>query len=192
MMRIRIILGVVALIGSGAALAHTGSHAGGWTAGFAHPFMGLDHLLAMIAVGIWAVQLGGHYRLLLPAVFLAAMMAGATGSAAGLPLPQVEGMIAVSVLVLGMLVALAVKTQWHWPVSLVALFALFHGHVHGTGMSELVAPWIYFSGFLLATALLHALGVFAATLLKLHPRVIRAGGAAMSVAGTGLLVAALI
>lgn len=191
MLQGRFIAGLVGLIASGAALAHTGAHpAGGWAAGFAHPFMGLDHLLAMVAVGVWAAQLGGHYRLLLPAVFVAVMMAGAAGAASGLSLPQVEGMIAVSVLALGMLVALAVKTQWHWPVSLVALFALFHGQAHGAEMPGLVAPWIYFAGFLLATALLHALGVLTATVLKSHPHLLRAGGAAMSVAGTGLLLAA--
>lgn len=192
MRHLRFVVGLLALLASGAALAHAGVHAGGGlAAGFAHPFMGLDHLLAMVAVGVWAVQLAGSYRLLLPAVFLATMAAGAAAAAHGITLPQVESMLAVSVLVLGMLAALAVKTQWHWPVSLVALFAMFHGHAHGTEMPAMATPWLYFAGFLAATACLLALGMAAATALKTRPQVLRAGGAAIGVAGTGLLLMAI-
>ena len=191
MLQVRWMAGLMGLIASGAALAHTGTHAGGgWAAGFAHPFMGLDHLLAMVAVGAWAVQLGGRYVVLLPAVFMATMAAGAAGAASGMTLPHVEGVIALSVLMLGMLVALAVKTNWHWPVSTVALFALFHGHAHGLEMPAFAAPLVYLAGFAAATALLHAAGAAAVVALKARPHVVRAGGAAIGMAGTGLLLAA--
>jgi len=189
---IRMFVGLLGLIASGAALAHPGGHAeGGLAAGLAHPFMGLDHLLAMAAVGVWAVQLGGRYLLTLPATFVAAMAAGAAAGTYGLGLPQVGSVVALSVLALGMLVALAVKTQWHWPLSLIALFAMFHGHVHGTAMPEFSAPWLYFAGFLVTTAVLHAIGVAAGIALKAHPGILRVGGAAIGIAGSWLLLAAL-
>jgi urease accessory protein len=192
MLQVRFLAGLVGMITSGAALAHTGAHAGGgWVAGFAHPFMGVDHVLAMVALGVWANQLSGHYRLLLPAVFVAAMAAGAAAAAQGIVLPQVESMLALSVLVLGILAALAVKTQWHWPVSLVALFAMFHGHAHIAEMPVLATPWLYFAGLLAAAACLLALGAAAATALQARPHILRAGGAAIGIAGTGLLFAAI-
>ena len=179
-------------LASSAAMAHVGIHsAGGFAAGWAHPFMGLDHLLAMVAVGIWAAQLGGRHLLLLPAIFVATMASGAVAGTYGLPLPQVEGMVALSVLVLGLLVALALNTRWVWPVSLVALFALFHGHAHGTEMPEFSAPWLYFAGFTIATAALHAIGVATGTALKTRPGILRAAGAAIGLAGSGLLLVAL-
>jgi urease accessory protein len=192
MLQVRFLAGLLGLITSGAAWAHTGAHAGsGWVAGFAHPFMGLDHVLAMVALGVWANQLSGHYRLLLPAVFVAAMAAGAAAAAQGIALPQAESMLALSVLVLGILAALAVKTQWHWPVSLVALFAVFHGHAHTAEMPALTTPWLYFAGLLAAAACLLALGAAAATALQARPHILRAGGAAIGIAGTGLLLAAI-
>ena len=184
---------LVGFLASSAAMAHVGIHsAGGSSAGWAHPFMGLDHLLAMVAVGIWAAQCGGRYLLLLPATFVATMAAGAVAGTFGLPLPQVEGMVALSVLVLGLLVALALNTRWVWPVSLVALFALFHGHAHGTEMPEFSAPWLYFAGFTIATAALHAIGVAAGVALKTRPGILRAGGAAIGLAGSWLLVSGLM
>ena len=180
------------LAASGAAMAHVGVHStGGFAAGLAHPFMGLDHLLAMVAVGVWAVQLGGRYLLILPSAFVAAMAAGAVAGTYAIALPQVEGMVALSVLVLGMLVALAVNAKWHWPVSLVALFALFHGHAHGTEMPDFSAPWLYFAGFLIATAVLHVIGVAAGSALRTHPAILKTGGVAVSLAGAWLLVAVL-
>ena len=189
---VRWFFGLLGFIASGAASAHIGAHPeGGLATGLAHPFMGLDHLLAMVAVGIWAAQLGGRHLLLLPATFVATMAAGAVAGTFGLPLPQVEGMVALSVLVLGLLVALALNTRWVWPVSLIALFALFHGHAHGTEMPEFSAPWLYFAGFTIATAALHAIGVAAGVALKTRPGILRAGGAAIGLAGSWLLFAAL-
>jgi urease accessory protein len=149
------------------------------------------------------VQLGGRRVLALPAAFVTFMAAGAALGAAGLPLPQVEGVIALSVLALGCAVGMsgkmgsdsnfdpARKQKWSLtPVFLVAAFALFHGHAHGTEMGDFSAPWQYFAGFLLATAALHASGVTAGILLKSRPAILRAGGAAIGLAG-GLLVVSL-
>jgi urease accessory protein len=170
-------------------MAHVGAHPdGGLATGFAHPFIGLDHLLAMVAVGAWAVQLGGRQLLIVPAAFVAAMAAGALAGTYGVALPQVEGMVALSVLALGVLVALAVRARWHWAVPVVAVFALFHGHAHGAEMPDFSAPWQYFAGFTIATALLHAFGVAAGVALKTHPAVLRAGGAAIGLVGGWLLL----
>jgi len=177
---------------SGVALAHVGDHGGaGIASGLAHPFMGLDHLLAMVAVGVLAVQLGGRHLWALPATFVTAMAAGAAAGVYGIALPQVEGMVALSVLVLGMLVAISASAKWQWPVALVALFALFHGHAHGTEMPALTSPWLYFAGFLAATAILHGIGVTAGAALKARPAILRTGGIAVSLAGAWLLVAML-
>ena len=191
-MMIRAARFVFLLIGaaaSGAASAHVGAHPdGGLATGLAHPFMGLDHLLAMVAVGIWAVQLGGRRLMIVPATFVVAMGAGALAGLYGVAMPQVESMVALSVLALGVLVALSVRARWQWAVVVVAVFALFHGHAHGTEMPDFSAPWLYFAGFLIATAVLHAIGVTAGAALKAHPGVLRTGGVAIGLAGSWLLL----
>jgi urease accessory protein len=143
-----------------AALAHPGlGDAHDFVHGFAHPLGGLDHLLAMIAVGIFAWQLGGRALWLLPATFVLVMaLAGALGLA-GVPLPGVEIGIAASVLVLGAVVALRLKPPVAIAMGLVALFAIFHGHVHGSEMPLDAAAAVYAAGFLAATALLHLAGI---------------------------------
>ena len=174
---------------SASAWAHVGVHAdGAFGTGFVHPFLGLDHLLAMVAVGIWAVQIGGRSLVALPAAFVTFMAVGAALGAAGVHLPQVEGMVALSVLALGCAVGSSVRLAWYWAVPLVGAFALFHGHAHGTEMPEFSLPWQYFAGFALATVALHALGVAAGVLLKSRPAIVRAGGAAIGLAGGWLVV----
>ena len=186
---VRLFLGCLGVLASGAVSAHVGVHPdGGFATGFAHPFFGLDHLLAMVAVGVWAVQLGGRQLLMVPATFVLAMVAGALAGKYGIALPQVESMVALSVLALGVLVALAARAKWYWAVPVVAAFALFHGHAHGTEMPEFSAPWQYFAGFTLATAALHALGVGGGVALKTHPAILRAGGAAIGLVGGWLLL----
>jgi urease accessory protein len=184
----RLLFGLAA-VAAASAHAHTGVHAdGSFLTGLAHPFIGLDHLLAMVAVGIWAVQLGGRSLLALPATFVSFMAIGAALGASGMNLPQVEGMIAVSVLALGIVVGLSAKLAWYWAVPAVAVFAVFHGHAHGAEMPAFGAPWLYFAGFLVATALLHAGGVAAGVLLRTHPGILRLGGAAIGLAGAWLVV----
>jgi urease accessory protein len=143
-----------------AAFAHTGAgEVHGFVWGFAHPLGGLDHILAMVTVGIFAWQLGGRALWLVPATFVLLMAAGAALGVAGLPLPFVEFGIAVSVIVLGSIVAFARGAPIAVAMGIVALFAIFHGHAHGTEMVLNAAGGAYAAGFLLATALLHLAGI---------------------------------
>jgi len=124
----------------------------GFAAGLAHPLFGLDHLLAMVAVGLWAGRIGGRARWLVPSAFVAAML---IGSLLPVALPSVETGILGSVLILGLLVAWAPKLPLWVPALVVGLFALAHGHAHGAELSGGAATL----GFLLATAALHGLGL---------------------------------
>jgi urease accessory protein len=143
-----------------AAFAHTGvGEAHGFVSGFAHPLGGLDHILAMVTVGIFAWQLGGRALWLVPGSFVLAMAAGATLGMAGIPLPFVEFVVAASVIVLGAVVAFARGAPIAIAMGIVALFAIFHGHAHGSEMPLDAAGGAYAAGFMLATALLHAAGI---------------------------------
>jgi urease accessory protein len=143
-----------------AALAHPGLGDGhGFVHGFAHPLGGLDHLLAMVAVGLFAWQLGGRALVLVPATFVLAMAAGGALGMAAMPLPGVELGIAASVIALGVIVALRLKPPVAIAMGMVALFAVFHGHAHGTEMPLDASGLTYAAGFMLATALLHAAGI---------------------------------
>ncbi|WP_338664162.1 HupE/UreJ family protein [Pararoseomonas sp. SCSIO 73927] len=169
------------------ALAHTGpGHVAGLAAGFAHPLGGADHLMAMVAIGLWAGLIGGRGVLALPVAFLAAMMAGGALGMAGIALPMVEAGIAGSVIVLGALVALAVRPPLAVALGLAALFGLFHGHAHGAEMVPGAGAAGYAAGFLLATAGLHALGLAVGAAgrpgFRVAARLAGAGGAAAMVA----------
>jgi urease accessory protein len=150
---------VLALLPS-AALAHTGAgDAHGLIHGFLHPLAGLDHVFAMVTVGILAAQLGGGALVLLPAAFLLAMAAGGALGMAGVALPFVEAGIAASVIVLGAIALLRVKIPVGIAIALAGLFAVFHGHAHGTEMPFAAAAVSYALGFLAATVLLHGCGI---------------------------------
>jgi urease accessory protein len=143
-----------------AAFAHTGAgEVHGFVWGFAHPLGGLDHMLAMVTVGIFAWQLGGRALWLVPATFVLAMAAGAALGMARLPLPFVEFTIAASVIVLGGIVAFARRAPIAIAMGIVGLFAIFHGHTHGTEMAPNATGAAYAAGFLLASALLHLAGI---------------------------------
>jgi urease accessory protein len=172
--------------------AHTlGGAAAGAGAGFAHPFGGLDHLLAMIAVGVWAAQLGGRAVWAVPSAFVAMMAAGGALGMTGIALPAVELGIVGSVVLVGLLVALSLRLQWGAAAALVGFFALFHGHAHGTEFVEASSPLAYTAGFALATAFLHALGIAGAWMAtqRIGARAVRAAGLAVALVGVGLLVA---
>jgi urease accessory protein len=140
--------------------AHTfGAQGAGLAAGLAHPFLGLDHLLAMIAVGIWAGQLGGRSVWLVPLTFVSVMSAAAALGSFGFTLPMVEPAIACSVLVLGLLIAGSVRLPVSASVGLVGMFAMFHGYAHGLELPQAASPIVYGIGFVLATASLHGLGI---------------------------------
>ena len=131
---------------------------GSFAAGFTHPIFGLDHVLAMIAVGLWAALIGGRSVWILPTAFVGAMLAGFGLSMAGLPLPYVEPAILASVVVFGLVVALALRLPNWLSITLVALFGACHGHAHGGEIGS-AGLFGYATGFVLATALLHAVGV---------------------------------
>ncbi|HEX5959472.1 MAG TPA: HupE/UreJ family protein [Hyphomicrobiaceae bacterium] len=176
------------------ALAHTGvSPAHDLTRGFLHPLSGLDHILAMVAVGLYAAQLGGRSLWLLPAAFVATMMAGGVAGYAGVGLPLVEQGIALSVIAMGVLIAAGLRLPALAATALVAVFALAHGHAHGSEGAGLAAFLPYAAGFVAATALLHCAGVAAGLALdRLGPLpatvVKRAAGAAGAAAGIALFV----
>jgi urease accessory protein len=182
---------IVALAGTSPADAHLLNASGaGWSQGFAHPFSGLDHILAMVAVGIWAAQNGRPALWLLPIAFPLAMIAGGLLALAGVPVPGVETGIAASVAVLGLMIALAARPPLPLAVALVGLFALFHGHAHGTELPEAASPVLYGLGFVLATAILHAIGLGIGYVIRqpLGARAVRVGGAAIALAGVGLFI----
>jgi urease accessory protein len=142
---------------AGPAAAHTGSATVvGFISGFLHPIGGLDHVLAMVAVGMLAALIGGRALWLVPASFLGAMV---IGSALGFSLPFVELGIVASVVVLGAIVALAPRVPVTVAMALAAAFGMFHGHAHGAEMPAAVSPVLYGLGFVAATATLHLIGV---------------------------------
>lgn len=159
---------------------------GSFLAGVTHPIFGLDHVLAMIAVGLWAAQIGGRAVWLVPTAFVATMIAGFLLALAGLPLPFVEPAILTSIVVLGLVVALALRPDPRLAMALVGAFALFHGHAHGGELGGASALQ-FGAGFAVATALLHAAGlgiaVAASRLLATNAPALRVLGGLTSVAG---------
>src|SRR5689334_22759619 len=143
------------------ALAHPGlpGHTHDVTTGFLHPLGGIDHILAMVTVGLLAAQLGGRALWLVPASFIAAMAAAGLAGMAGVGLPMTEIGIAASVVVLGGAVALRLAMPVAAAVALVGFFALFHGYAHGLETPETASGLHYGLGFIAATAALHALGI---------------------------------
>ena len=179
------------------ASAHTGIGATtGFLHGFWHPIGGIDHVLAMVAVGLFAAQLGGRALWAVPATFVAIMAAGGTLGMAGVALPAVEVGIALSVLVLGLVVLAGRRWPLGLAMALVAVFAVFHGHAHGSEMPVDASGLSYGLGFMLATALLHlagiGLGIGLGRLAATEGgRLIQASGAAIALAGVVLLAGAL-
>jgi urease accessory protein len=173
------------------ALAHPG-HGGvaGFTAGLYHPLCGIDHVLAMLAVGLCAAQVGGRARWLLPLTFLACMVAGGVVAIGGPQVPMVEQGIAASVLLLGLLVARGAGIGMPALASLIGLFAVFHGYAHGAEMQPGTAPAPYAAGFLTATAALIAAGLGVGLVAKrpawrLLPRL---AGGAIAACGLALMI----
>ncbi|MWD30067.1 protein hupE [Aquicoccus sp. SCR17] len=173
------------------ALAHLGPAGhGSLAAGASHPLFGTDHLLAMVAVGLWAALSGGRALWTVPAGFVGAMVAGFLLALAGIGLPMVEPLILGSVIVLGGLVALTIRLPLGAAVALVATFGLFHGHAHGAEMGAATAlP--YLAGFAGATALLHLAGIGLGRLLTGLGRslAMRGAGGLVALAGAGFVLA---
>ena len=169
------------------ALAHVGPEAHGVLAGAAHPFAGADHVLAMVAVGLWAASLGGRAVAAVPAAFVAAMLAGFGLALAGVRLPVVEPVVLASVVVLGLAVAMAVRPAPALAAALVGGFALFHGHAHGSELGG-AGALAFGAGFVAATALLHAVGIGLGRLAGARGALPRLLGAGTALAGAGLIV----
>jgi urease accessory protein len=143
----------------------------GFAAGVSHPFTGVDHILAMIAVGLCAAQLGGRALWLLPAAFLACMVGGGWLGIHGGAVPMLEQAIAASVLVLGLLIAAGARVSLPATAVLVAVFGAFHGYAHGAEMGAGLTPALYGLGFLTATVALNAIGLGSGLLLMRNRRI---------------------
>jgi urease accessory protein len=165
--------------------AHAGTGLpGGFVAGFGHPFSGVDHMLAMVSVGLWGAFLGRPLVYVLPIVFPAMMVGGAILGMLALPMPHVEAGVALSVIILGSCIALALRAPT-WAASLiVALFAVFHGYAHGRELPSAADPLGYSMGFVLATGLLHVTGI-GIGMLKDQP------GGAIAMRSVGGVIAAM-
>ena len=167
------------------ALAHTvGSGAGGFTAGFVHPLSGPDHLLAMVSVGIWGAELGPPAIWLLPITFPLIMAVGGALGVVGVPLPAGELLIALSVVVLGVLVATARRVPLAAALAIVGVFAVAHGHAHGVELPGAADAVAFTVGFVLATGLLHLAGIAIGLLDRW-----RSGIAAIRICGCGVALA---
>lgn len=143
-----------------AALAHAGGHgSGGFVSGLLHPVLGLDHLVAMVAVGVWGALLGMPLKLALPIAFPLMMAVGAVLGVLGVPLPLLELGVSLSAVALGAAVFFAWRPTTPVAVALVAAFAIFHGHAHGGELDPTANPVAYGAGFLIATGLLHLAGI---------------------------------
>ena len=177
------------------AVAHTGAGVvGGFLSGFTHPIFGFDHVVAMVAVGLWGAFLGQPAIWLLPVVFPVVMAFGGLAGVLGVPLPGVEMGIAASAVALGAMVALALRPPLWVAAILVGAFAIFHGHAHGTELPEAANPLAYGVGFVIATGLLHLSGI-ALGLLARWPaglQAVRVGGAAIACVGLYFLAGALV
>lgn len=190
-MKIRFSRWTVALISvasCGVANAHPG-HGGGLMDGMAHPLFGLDHLLAMVAVGIWAFQLGGRAKWIVPVSFVTLMAAAGSAGMAGIALPMIESGIATSLLILGLLIAFSVRVTPALGACTVALFAIFHGNAHGVEMPLLGSAWQYGIGFILSTAALHGLGLAIGKGISERGLLLRAAGAAVAASGAWFMFA---
>ncbi len=164
--------------------------AGGFLTGFSHPLFGWDHVLAMVAVGLWGAFLGYPAIWLLPVVFPLIMAFGAVLGILGVPVPSVEAGIALSSVVLGLVIAAALRAPLWIAIVVVGGFAVFHGHAHGTELPNATSPISYSTGFVVATGLLHLCGIGFGFLAgwPAGALAIRTAGAAIAVAGVAFLI----
>ncbi|KZX59149.1 Ni/Fe hydrogenase [Halioglobus sp. HI00S01] len=176
------------------AMAHEASGvAGGFSSGFMHPILGWDHVAAMVAVGLWGAVLGQPALWVLPVTFPLVMAFGGALGVAGIPLPGVEVGIALSALVLGVMVLTAARPPLWLAAVIVAAFAIFHGHAHGTELPHAVSPLAYSIGFVLSTGMLHMCGIAFGLLtrFKAGTVAVRAGGGLVGLAGVLFLIRAI-
>ncbi len=160
-------LAALLLLAAGPAFAHTEAGVpGGLLSGFLHPLTGLDHLVAMVAVGLWGAQLGRPGIWVLPITFPAVMALGGVLGITGVPLPATEVVVALSAVVLGFAVALSLRVPFWAAAVVVGVFAIFHGYAHGSEMPGASNALAYGLGFVTATGLLHAAGILTGVLTR--------------------------
>jgi urease accessory protein len=170
-----------------------GDVAGGLLSGFLHPVTGLDHVVAMVAVGLWGAQLRGQSIWVLPVVFPMLMAFGGSLGVSGIAVPGVEIFIALSGIVLGLLVAMQIRVKMVYAILIVAFFAVFHGYAHGVELPNSAEPLAYGLGFVITTGLLHLTGILIGTLFKLKVGriIIRSLGACVALVGIYYLILAI-
>jgi urease accessory protein len=183
---------LIGLLAPALAWAHVGQGdiSGGFVAGFEHPILGLDHVVAMVAVGLWGAQLGPPAIWVLPVTFPLVMAFGGLLGGLGVDLPGVEIGIAASAIALGLMVTLAVRPPLWVAGALVGLVAIFHGYAHGAELPESANVLAYALGFVIATGSLHVLGIIIG-LINRWPwgnRSLQAGGAAIAACGVYFLL----
>ncbi len=186
--------GLLALLVLALAMAPARAHVqagevGGFVSGFKHPISGLDHVLAMVSVGLWGAQLGAPAMWLLPVVFPMVMAFGGFLGLVGVPLPGVEIAIALSAVLLGLAVAREARPPLVVAAALVGVFAIFHGHAHGTELPPGQSGILYSIGFVVATGCLHLTGIAIGLVHRwAWGRVaLRVAGTLVAIAGFGFL-----
>ncbi|WP_192179849.1 HupE/UreJ family protein [Mesorhizobium amorphae] len=183
----RLALTAAAVLMPSLAFAHSGGlHVHGFLSGVEHPLAGIDHLLAMMAVGVIAARTGGTAIVVVPSCFVAAMIAGAMLGLTGIGLPSLESGIALSLVVFGAMMALARPLPLAVAALLTALSGLFHGNAHGLEIPETASGIAYAIGFVVATSALHTTGGLAALTLRRWPAAIRTAGVGTSLVGAAL------
>jgi urease accessory protein len=177
------------------AYAHSEVAAGaGLLNGLLHPIHGIDHLIAMVAVGLWGAQLRAPMIWALPIAFPMMMAIGGVLGVQGIALPAVEAWIAASALSLGLLISFAVRAPVWAAVAIVSVFAIFHGHAHGTELPHAATPIAYGLGFVISTGLLHLAGILVGLLNSVGtfgPKIVRACGGVVALLGGYFLLGAL-
>jgi urease accessory protein len=189
MKRIMPVTALLALT-AGPAFAHVGAGStASFVAGIAHPLTGIDHVTAMVAVGLWAALNGKRALWVWPATFVGVMLIGSALGMLHVQLPYVEPVVLASAVTLGILVALAIDLPAWAGALVIGAFAVFHGYAHGSEATETASGAEYMAGFAMATASLHAIGIgFALLMNRVHaPALVRVAGLACVLAGAGLL-----
>jgi urease accessory protein len=184
-------LSVLLAASPGTAFAHApGEIGGGFTSGFLHPLLGWDHVAAMVAVGVLGTFLGSPAIWLLPIVFPLVMALGGALGIAGVPIPWVEPGIALSAVVLGVLIAAMMPLPVWVAAVVVGVFAVFHGHAHGTELPHAMDALTYSVGFVIATGLLHLVGIGFGLLVRWPAGLlaVRGAGVVIALAGVAFLV----
>jgi len=186
----KLLMAVAAFL-PGVTMAHSGHEVSGFVSGLVHPVGGADHLLAMLAVGLWAARLGGRSMWLVPLAFVATMVLGNALALSGMTIPLTEQGIGLSVVVLGLLLAFAARFATPVCMAITGGFALFHGLAHGAEMPLNASGFSYATGFILATLALHLAGmIFGRVGTEARPQLFtRVTGGAIALTGVALVAA---